>query len=156
MAGKKSDLGPTGNHVKDNVQRLRGDLSFAELSRRLSDIGREIPPLGLRRIESGDRRVDADDLVALAVALNVSPVSLLMPRTEDADEQVETTGVEGTVTARKLGRWLREESPFIRDVAADVFFTALGRALPSWRLREVDIVESGLGADVTRFVRERV
>jgi transcriptional regulator with XRE-family HTH domain len=81
VAGKKSDLGPIGNNVAEAVKRFRDDerrLSYAELSRRLADLGREIPPLGLRRIESGDRRVDADDLVALALALNVSPLALLL------------------------------------------------------------------------------
>jgi hypothetical protein len=33
----------------------------------------------LRRIEAGDRRVDVDDLVALALALDVSPLALLLP-----------------------------------------------------------------------------
>lgn len=42
-------------------------------------MGREIPPLGLRRVESGDRKVDVDDLVALALALDVSPLALLLP-----------------------------------------------------------------------------
>jgi hypothetical protein len=34
---------------------------------------------GIHRIESGDRRVDVDDLVAIAVALGVSPLALLLP-----------------------------------------------------------------------------
>lgn len=54
-------------------------LGYAELSRKLAEMGREIPPLGLRRIESGERRVDVDDLVALALALDVSPLALLLP-----------------------------------------------------------------------------
>jgi transcriptional regulator with XRE-family HTH domain len=49
------------------------------LSRQLAEVGREIPPLGLRRIESGERRVDVDDLVALAVVFDVSPLALLLP-----------------------------------------------------------------------------
>lgn len=59
--------------------REKRNLGYAELSRKLAEIGREIPPLGLRRIESGDRRVDVDDLVALAFALEVSPLVLLLP-----------------------------------------------------------------------------
>src|SRR6476659_4961943 len=99
MAGKKSDLGPIGVELTHNVRRLRGELGYAELSRRLGEMGREIPPLGLRRIEAGTRRVDADDLVALAVALGVSPITLLMPAADGQSEQVEVTGVDGPVPA---------------------------------------------------------
>ena len=82
MAGKKSDLGPIGTNVTHTVAQFREKRGFgyAELSRKLGEMGRDIPPLGLRRIESGERRVDVDDLVALALALDVSPLALLLPR----------------------------------------------------------------------------
>jgi hypothetical protein len=54
-------------------------MTFVELSERLSAAGRPIPVLGLRRIERGERRVDVDDLVALAVVFGVSPERLLRP-----------------------------------------------------------------------------
>ncbi len=81
VAGKKTDLGPIGVNVNHAVQRFRDKrrLGYAELSRKLAELGREIPPLGLRRIESGERRVDVDDLVALALALDVSVLALLLP-----------------------------------------------------------------------------
>jgi transcriptional regulator with XRE-family HTH domain len=81
MAGKKSDLGPIGVNVTHTVRQFREKrrLGYAELSRKLADMGRDIPPLGLRRIESGERRVDVDDLVALALALEVSVLVLLLP-----------------------------------------------------------------------------
>ncbi|SDZ02548.1 Helix-turn-helix [Herbiconiux ginsengi] len=50
-----------------------------QLSAELDQIGRPIPKASIGRIESGDRRVDIDDLMALAYALNVSPLSLLLP-----------------------------------------------------------------------------
>jgi transcriptional regulator with XRE-family HTH domain len=86
MVGKKSDLGPIGENVTRTVRRLREDrrLSYAEVSRRLAEMGREIPSLGLRRIESGERKVDVDDLVALALVLNVSPLGLLLPAVESS------------------------------------------------------------------------
>ena len=74
----------------------------AELSRQLAEMGRQIPPLGLRRIESEDRRVDVDDLVALALALGVSPITLLMPETASRDDVVKATGRE-PVPAQALG-----------------------------------------------------
>lgn len=93
MAGKEIPLGPTGETVRANIARLRSSakFSYAELSRRLEEAGRAIAPLGLRRIESGTRRVDVDDLVALAVVLGVNPNALLMP-------EVIGTGLHRSVT----------------------------------------------------------
>ncbi|MFC9766612.1 helix-turn-helix domain-containing protein [Rhodococcus jostii] len=81
MAEKKNPLGPIGELAAGNVKRLREHhrLSYAELSRRLIELGRPIAPLGLSRIESGERRIDADDLVALAITLHVSPLAIILP-----------------------------------------------------------------------------
>lgn len=49
-----------------------------ELSRRLSKLGRPILPSGITKIEQGQRRIDVDDLMALAVALEVTPTRLLL------------------------------------------------------------------------------
>ena len=64
-----------------NVQHHRtvAGITYVELSRRLADLGRSIPELGLRRLEAGKRRVDVDELVALAFALDVAVDSLLGP-----------------------------------------------------------------------------
>ena len=68
MTLKKIDFGPTGVTVAENIRRLREDrnLGHTDLSRLLADHGRDIAPLGLRRIEEKTRRVDVDDLMALA------------------------------------------------------------------------------------------
>ncbi|QZT60937.1 helix-turn-helix domain-containing protein [Mycolicibacterium austroafricanum] len=81
MSGKKMDLGPVGQHAAANVKALRETrrLTYADLSRILDELGRPIPPLGLRRIEAGGRRIDLDDLAALALALEVSPLTVLLP-----------------------------------------------------------------------------
>lgn len=81
MAGKPIDAGPIGSNAAAVVRHLRQQrrLSYAELSRMVESLGRSIPPLGLRRIEAGERRIDIDDLVALALALEVSPLRLLLP-----------------------------------------------------------------------------
>jgi transcriptional regulator with XRE-family HTH domain len=109
MAGeKRNPLGPTGETVRANIQRLRAgqNLGYTKLARILEEIGRPIPELGLRRIESGDRRVDVDDLMALAVALDVSPISLLMPQVDEPVQEIAVTGVETKVRADKLWLWL--------------------------------------------------
>jgi 8-oxo-dGTP pyrophosphatase MutT (NUDIX family) len=86
-------LGPIGHYVIQNLEQLRRarKLSYRELSDRLRELGRPIPTLGLSRIEKGTRRVDADDLVALAIALRVNPAALLLPRTGGMEEQIELT-----------------------------------------------------------------
>ncbi|MFF0943720.1 helix-turn-helix domain-containing protein [Kocuria sp. CPCC 205300] len=76
---KELELGGTGRTVRDNVKRLRGGMQYKELSEKLDKLGHSIPPLGLRRIENGARRVTVDDLTALAAAFNVSPLTLLLP-----------------------------------------------------------------------------
>ena len=85
-----SDLGPTGEHVAQTVGKFREarNLGYAALSRRLAALGRKIPPLALRRIEAGERRVDVDDLVALAVALDVTPLALLLPAATDEEARL--------------------------------------------------------------------
>lgn len=106
---RRIDLGPTGETLRTNVQRLREaqNLTFAELSRRLNAVGNPIPPLGLRRMEAGERRVHVDDLTALAHVLGTSPANLLMPDTPDGDDEVTATGI-GTTTARNLWKWIRD------------------------------------------------
>lgn len=103
MAEKKNPLGPTGEHVRANVARLRGRMQYKELAERLAELGRPIPPLGLRRIEAGERRVDADDLMALAVALGVPPNSLLLPHVEPGETPAATA--VGEVEFQVLWHW---------------------------------------------------
>jgi transcriptional regulator with XRE-family HTH domain len=70
-----------------NIARVREArrLSYIELSRELSKAGRPIPELGLRRIEKGERRVDFDDLMAIAYVLRVCVVDLAVSN-EATDE----------------------------------------------------------------------
>ncbi|WP_175496938.1 helix-turn-helix domain-containing protein [Actinopolyspora alba] len=79
--GKELQRGPTSDRVRRNIEALRSaqGLSLAELSRRLEAVGRPILGTGIHKIEQGVRRVDVDDLVALALALNVTPNRLLLP-----------------------------------------------------------------------------
>lgn len=79
MAPNTIDLGATGRQVVSNVSRLRKQLrlSYAQLSLLLDKTERPIRATGLHRLENGKRRVDVDDLVALATALGVEPIALL-------------------------------------------------------------------------------
>lgn len=107
MSEKKNPLGPSGQLVASNVKRLRTEqrITYAELSRKLSDMGRPIPTLGLSRIESEERRIDVDDLIAISIALDVSPITLLLSHGEDS-EMIEVTGA-GTTKARDFSNFVQ-------------------------------------------------
>lgn len=102
---------PTGKAVADNVRRIRDEIrgwSTYELSRKLKDAGRPIAPSALAKLERGERRVDAGDLVALAVVLGVHPAALLFPPTVAGD--VEITGA-GRTAAGIVWEWAEGERP---------------------------------------------
>ncbi|MFE9922278.1 helix-turn-helix domain-containing protein [Streptomyces sp. NPDC005774] len=123
---RTTSLGPTGEQVRANVQRLResAGLTKKQLSDRVGELGRAIPPLGISRIEMGTRRVDADDLMALTVALGVHPAALLLPPTarthdftasgEAVPTTVEITGA-GEVAARAAWEWAHGMRPLPSD-----------------------------------------
>jgi transcriptional regulator with XRE-family HTH domain len=71
---------PAGR-VAANVKSLRArrGLTVRDLSRRLGEIGSPMLPSTVSKLENGGRQVDADDLVALALVLGVSPNRLLLP-----------------------------------------------------------------------------
>lgn len=93
MAGKELTEGVTGLAVRGNIKRIREarDMSWAQMSRFLQRAGRPIAALGLRRIEDGSRRVDVDDLMAIAIVLDVTPNDLLLP--EEGSGATEVTGM---------------------------------------------------------------
>lgn len=108
MAGKELTLGVTGETVMENLKRARGEMTYAELARRLEAMGRPIPPLGLRRMEAGERRVDVDDLMSLAMVLRVSPLALLLPQ----GGQSHTSDFGGkTIRNDQLWQWAIGERP---------------------------------------------
>lgn len=165
MAGEKSDakstgrpLDATGEAVRRNIRRIRDErgISAPELSQRLDLLGRPIPPLGISRIENGQRRVDVDDLVAIAVALRVSPPTLLMPARKsdgsvvEARDLVPIAGWQKPITASLVWDWLSGDRPLIGTTSSDVahildperWGATLGRlrfgelAWPAWVYRE--------------------
>jgi transcriptional regulator with XRE-family HTH domain len=117
MATNEVLRGPITDHVVENVRQLRErrGWSLARLAEELAKVGRPILPTGLHRMESGKRRIDVDDLAALALALEVSPVRLLLPA-----ERVDEVAVTGEQAApwESVWRWAVGEQPF--DVAGPV------------------------------------
>ncbi|GAB3995294.1 hypothetical protein GCM10029992_12170 [Glycomyces albus] len=102
--------GPTAEHVAENVRRIRTarGLSTNQLSALLARAGHPIAQSSISNIEAGRRRVDVDDLVALAVALDVNPSALLLPFNESGS--IDLTG-GGTVAAKTVWEWADGERP---------------------------------------------
>jgi len=146
MSGdQESMLGPVGRQVVRNVLALaqaRG-LSLRDLSASLEGLDSKILPSVLHRLANERRRVDADDLVAFAVALGVNPSALLLPRDVPPDAEVDLTP---NTSARAWAAWAwadgRMPLPWAGPVPAAERFT-----------RETDFarnarpVFSGHGAD---------
>jgi transcriptional regulator with XRE-family HTH domain len=134
---KKTSLGPVGDVLRGNIKRIREAqrLTYVALSERLTELGRPIPVLGLRRIERGERRVDVDDLVALAVALATPPVDLMVPG-DAADDATYGVTPEVSTTAAVAREWIsgtdfltKPESPADLAVAIQSMPKARAQAL---------------------------
>lgn len=122
-----NDVGPTGKTVGENVERIRRGrrMALKELSAELSALGRPISLSGLSKLENGDRKADSDDLMALALALNVSPVALLLPQGNPSD-LVEVTGGRGAVGL--LWEWAYAQE----ELVAEDRRSFQARSLPAW------------------------
>src|ERR1700756_1854911 len=144
MPTRRVEVSLTGETVRTNIKRLRKTqgLTLRDLAHRMEQVVRPMGHNTISEIERGARRVDVDDLIALAAALGVSPVTLLMPLPNDADETTDAT--VGEVTARRLWRWLTAETPLTADTASEVF-AFIARSVPDWALgTDYQLVESGL------------
>mgnify|MGYP001618645656 CR=1 FL=1 len=104
--------GPTGERVRTRLVELRTErnITLRELSARLAELGRPILANGISKIEMGERRVDVDDLMALAIALDVTPNALLLPA--EHDEHADVALTSGTaLPAGEAWRWAAGEQP---------------------------------------------
>lgn len=77
--GAPVKLGPVGQRVMLNLLEVRREarLTLRELEAKLAAGDNPISTDGLSKIEIGKRRVDVDDLVALAAALGIPESRLL-------------------------------------------------------------------------------
>ncbi|MDX2515458.1 helix-turn-helix transcriptional regulator [Streptomyces stelliscabiei] len=106
------ETGPTGKTVAENLTKFRKIRGYStrQLSAALDRVGRSVSPSGISRMEKADRHVTADELMALAAVLNVSPSALLLPLEDSPDKTVEITGV-GTTPADVAWDWLDGNRP---------------------------------------------
>ena len=118
MAKKRQELGATSVQVAKNVRRLRqgqgmslDDLVKGTRGRLSRDSVKKIEAAANPEAVSV-RRVDVDDLMVLAQALNTSPLALLLPVTDDPYEGVDITGSpeKAAVSAWAWGIGLRSLS----------------------------------------------
>lgn len=72
-------VGDLSRRTATTIRALRTQrgITHVELSRRLAEAGRPIPVVGLSRIENHKRRLDVDDVAAIAAALGVDPGQLV-------------------------------------------------------------------------------
>lgn len=78
---KSASSRTTSEQVADNLRRIRqkSGVDLRTLDKRLEKLGHRISSSGLSKIENGERKVAVDELIALAVALGVTPLHLLRP-----------------------------------------------------------------------------
>ena len=116
MAREAIAIGPIGRRLAGNILALRKarGLNQPQLARRMQDQGRAVHATVVSKVEQLDRRVDVDDLVALAIALGVSPNRLLLPPAAD-DSAVELAS-ELTVAASEAWPWARGVKPLNADL----------------------------------------
>jgi transcriptional regulator with XRE-family HTH domain len=110
MGTRRIELGPAGHAVAANIHRIRElvGMTLQDVSDRLTQLGRPIARSGLSKIEAGHRRVDVDDLVAIANALGVTADRLL--RTADGapidgmsrDDYEDTVAAAGVLLRKVL------------------------------------------------------
>ncbi|MFE5199996.1 helix-turn-helix domain-containing protein [Streptomyces sp. NPDC056601] len=118
-----AQYGPTARMVAGNVRRLRElrGKTIYELAADLKNLGRAIAPSAVAKIERGERQVTVDDLVALAIALGVSPSALMLPQVDDPKVRVEVTGA-GAIPADIAWDWMDGQramyAPFAQDQTA--------------------------------------
>jgi 8-oxo-dGTP pyrophosphatase MutT (NUDIX family)/transcriptional regulator with XRE-family HTH domain len=90
--------------------RERRRLSQDDLARLAGRLGRPMTRQIVSKTEAGDRRIDVDDLVALAIALDTTPNRLLLSADASNDESMELTS-EVTVSTLDAWRWATGDEP---------------------------------------------
>lgn len=109
---RANELGPAGHRAGRSIEDLREArrLTQKELAARMTELGRPVTMQMVSKMEQSGRRVDVDDLLAVAIALGVNPDAILFPRDASWDESVTLTpGTERS--AWDVWRWAQGLSP---------------------------------------------
>lgn len=144
MAARTAEIGPAGRHVGQAVATLRETRGWDQgtLLARLATEGLALSQPILSRVEAGTRRVDVDELLALAVALDVAPTALLPPHATP-----EPPGPSGMRGAFVLGTALDEVGPVSAALADDIEelgdLTGMEPTLAATAVRLAELVDGG-------------
>jgi 8-oxo-dGTP diphosphatase len=116
MARRAIEIGAVGRRVAENLARLREHrhLNYTDLSGLLVRLGRTLSAETLGKIERRERRIDVDDLVAFAIALDTTPNRLLLPGNASDDELVELAP-EVEVSPLDAWKWATGDEALDRD-----------------------------------------
>lgn len=107
MASRDIDLGPLGNILRVNLSTRRRALGLTaqEVADRTRGAVRPMGRSAVSEVERGARRVDVDDLASLAVALETSPIDLLMPPLSASEVRIDEDDL--VLFPDQMRRWLR-------------------------------------------------
>ncbi|SOB84239.1 helix-turn-helix domain-containing protein [Streptomyces sp. 1331.2] len=133
MATGRMEMGPTGRMVAANLRQLREakGLSLRALAAEVQRLGHSLSPDAINKIENGRllgaeqegmssppvRRMDVDDLVALALALGVTPNRLLLP--DPSWEGEVSLAPEVTHESGVAWQWATGERPLLDPNATE-------------------------------------
>jgi transcriptional regulator with XRE-family HTH domain len=102
MAARAIEIGEAGEHVAAAVAKHRQRRGWDQryLAELVTAGGRPMSASVLGKIESGARRIDVGDLVAIAAALDVPPARLLPGDETTEPDPVSATAAPGAVRAQ--------------------------------------------------------
>ncbi len=117
----RPSAGAASARVAANVRawRVRRGMSTYDISRELRALGRPLAANGVLRIEQNDRRVDVDDLLALAVVLGVNvnmllwPSSVILPSPDGDVEPFELVNDRTVSTPADVRSWVDGVEPLV-------------------------------------------
>ena len=118
--------------------RLRKEWTQDDMAKRVTELGIAVDRATIAKIETGKRNVSVDDVFVLAMALDVSPIQLLLPHEVAAPVAVTPTTTE---IAGRVRAWMRGYVPLNwRDVKAQRFyFEQIGD--DEWQMDQLGIAE---------------
>ncbi|WP_431278255.1 helix-turn-helix domain-containing protein [Leifsonia poae] len=131
--GENNEPASTGQIAADRLRSIRTgqQMSLRQLAERVNALGYPLSLAMINRIELGLRRMDVDDLTALAAALGVAPAALLMDLdVRSQSDIVSATGVQGDAEA--MWDWLTGQKPPPGYDDDDEVFRHIRFGLPFW------------------------
>lgn len=121
-------MGPSSLAVAGNLRTIRLGLGLTlqdvadEMTRRL----RVMTPSAVSKIERAERRVDVDDLTALAAVLGVTPTDLLLP---SGVEVPLLTGLPEGLSTDDVDAWLLGKTELTHEALAEYWLHEADRTL---------------------------